>query len=121
MKSQTTTNRFSQTLIALALFFISGAGLFLVGAQNPIQAVTSARTTAAEQDARMVLQELERERLDQLNASSYIAGLRERATAAQDWQMVMRELEHEHIPHVYAQTFDAASFACLDPRVNCDR
>ena len=121
MKSQTTTNRFSQMLIALALCFIIGAGLFLVGAQNPIKAVTSARTTAAEQDARMVLQELERERLDQLNASAYIAALRERAAAAQDLRMVMQEQERERFPQVFAQAFDAAALACLDPRVSCDR
>jgi hypothetical protein len=95
MKSQTTNNRFSQTVIALALLFIIAAGLFIVGAQNPVQAGTSVRTNAAAQDLQMVLQEQERERIDQLNANAEIEALRARIAAAHDKQMVMQELERE--------------------------
>jgi len=124
MQTLDTLRRFSPNVVLLALLIALGAGgVIVIAAQNALQVPAQTRLTnaAAEQDARMVLQELERERLDQLNASSDIAALRERAAAAQDLQMVMHELERERFPQVYAKSVGAASMSCLDPRVGCDR
>ncbi|MBI5302791.1 MAG: hypothetical protein HY868_11685 [Chloroflexi bacterium] len=124
MQNSNTLRRFSLTAFALALLVALVAGvLFVVVAQTPVQAPAQTRMTnaAAEQDTRMVMQELERERLDQLNAHSIAEQLRARNAAEQDMRMVMQELEREQFDQRYAKSFDAAAMSCLDPRVSCDR
>jgi hypothetical protein len=97
--------------------------VIVIVAQSVAQVPAQTRLTnaAAEQDARLVTQELERERLDQLNAHAEIEALRARISANQDLQMVMRELERERFPQVFAKSVDTATMSCRDPRVNCDR
>ncbi|MBI5651875.1 MAG: hypothetical protein HZC40_15775 [Chloroflexi bacterium] len=71
MQNSFTLRRFSLTAFALALLIALVVGaLFVVGAQNAVQASAQTQMTdaAAAQDLQMVLQELERERLDQPNA-----------------------------------------------------
>jgi uncharacterized protein HemX len=124
MQNAHTLYRFSLTAFALALLVALGAGVVIViVAQSVAQVPAQTRLTnaAAEQDARLVTQELERERLDQLNAHAEIEALRARISANQDLQMVMRELERERFPQVFAKSVDTATMSCRDPRVNCDR
>lgn len=123
MQTSTTLRRFSPSVIALALVATLVAALLIaLGAQSLAQPAALAHSSnTAEQDLRMVMQEQERERLDQLNASAYIDALRTRAAAAQDLRMVMQELERERFPQLYAKPFDAASIPCPDLRVSCDR
>lgn len=72
MKNSIALRRF--VLGALTLVFLLGfvtAFVFELEAQKPVASTIAvpAINASAEQDARMVMQELERERLDQLNAS----------------------------------------------------
>lgn len=83
------------TIAVLAVFSISA---FFGSATNTVP--TGARN-AAEQDKRMVMQELERERLDQLNANSSVV-LSPSAIAEQDMRMVMKELERERLDQLNA-------------------
>ena len=124
MQNAHTLDRFSLTAFALALFvaFGVGAGIVVI-AQSVAQVPAQTRLTnaAAEQSARLVLQELERERIDQLNARAEIEALRARSAANSDLQMVLRELERERFPQVFAKSVDTATMSCRDPRASCDR
>jgi hypothetical protein len=123
MQTPTTLRRFSPNAIMFALVITLVIAFVLVFAvqffTRPATSVPATNTAA--QDLQMVMQELERERLDQLSASSYIEQLRARNIAAQDKQMVMQELEREQYPQSYANSFDAASIPCHTPRPSCDR
>ncbi|MBI5651863.1 MAG: hypothetical protein HZC40_15715 [Chloroflexi bacterium] len=117
-----------QKLVRDALFIVFAAilaavALIVMDVRQSVQSAESPSVSdrAAARDQAMVLQELERERFDQLNASASLEALRARIAASQDLQMVMRELERERFPQVYAKAIDAASVSCLDARVSCDR
>ena len=77
MQTSTTLRHFSPSAIALALVItLTAAILFVIGAQNfaPFANAVPAPNAHAEQDLRMVMQELERERLDQRNTTaSFVA------------------------------------------------
>ena len=128
MKNLYVFRRFSKTALALSIAIIAG-GLFANGAQNPVQAVTSAPLTnaSAENDMRMVMHEQELERLDQMNANSNAEQLRATAAAERDLRMVMQELERERLDQSnlklirVAHPIDQASITCFEPRPSCDR
>jgi len=112
MQTSTTLRHFSPSVIALALVItLTAAILLVIGVQNlaPFAEPMRAPNASAEQDLRMVMQELERERLDQLNASSFAQALRARNTAEQDLRMVMQEQERERLDQLNAN----ASFVAM--------
>ena len=75
MQNLNTLRRFSLAAFALALLvtLVIGALIVMI-AQNSVQSATPTRLTnaSAEQDLRMVMQEQERERLDQWNVHSLV-------------------------------------------------
>ena len=135
MQSLNTFRRYSLAAFALVLgvTLVVGALLVVMIAQNPVQSARAARLTnaSAEQDLRMVMHELERERLDRWNAHVLVVEMRARSAAEQDLRMVMQELERERLDQLNAtqfamptnatRTIDEASISCLDPRVSGDR
>lgn len=130
MKNQIKTNRCPQIFTALALLItMIVATWFMLDDRNPAPAAASSRTTpaTAEQDKRMVMQELERERFDQMNATQVTAQARAQNAAEQDRRMVMQEQESEQLDQLNSnrlggsRSFDAASIACYELRPSCDR
>jgi len=133
MQNTTTLRHFSPSAIVLALVItLTTTVLFVIGGQSFTRSLTSTRSTnTAEQDLRMVMQEQERERFDQLNASSFVEALRARNAAAQDMRMVMQEQERERLDQLNAnptspqfgvvRAMDESSVSCLEPHLGCDR
>ncbi len=129
MQTSTTLRHVSPSAIALALAItLTAVVLFVVGAQNFVQSSAPMRATnTAEQDLRLVMQELERERLDQLNADAFTQALRARNAAEQDLRMVMQELERERLDQSnttlqsLGSPVDTSSITCNALRSSCDR
>ena len=100
MKNSNVLRRFVQgALVFVLLLGFVATFLFEMDAQKPLASAISAPATnaSAEQDMRMVMQELERERLDQLNTNP----------PSEQFSVV--------------RAMDESSIACLEPRPSCDR
>jgi len=94
MKNSNVLRRFVQGVLVLVLLGFVAAFVFEMDAQKPPASVVSASAlnTSAEQDLRMVMQELERERFEQLSTDASAGSLcMANATAELDMRMVMLE------------------------------